>query len=183
LDPGATAADVGLDEDREAEGFRRRDRLLRPAQHPGRGVGDAEARHKRVLRRLRQLIAEGRCAVQDRRADIVEVLQVAQRVKDRLAPAAHPGRWAHAVDDEAVRHLALVRVVDVIGGVERDVRDAKPVELHEERLEPLGVLVQDRNRLLHQEPSLPADDHGHKRRVKRGPDVPGFGAYIAMAEG
>ena len=70
-----------------------------------------------------------------------------QRVERRLAVAAQIRRRARAVEDERIRHVVLRRIEDVRRRVEAHVRQAAPLELGEERLEPVGMFVVDRDRL------------------------------------
>ena len=70
-----------------------------------------------------------------------------QRVERRLPVSAQIRRRARAVDDERIRNVVLRRIEDVRRRVEAHVRKPAPVELGEERLEPVGMLVVDRDRL------------------------------------
>src|SRR5215212_8889980 len=79
--------------------------------------------------------------------------EVLARVEDRLGVAAQEGRRADPVDDQRVRSTGGGRVVAVGLGVDRLVRQTTAVERGEEWLEPLGMLVQDANRLRHDAPS------------------------------
>ena len=67
-----------------------------------------------------------------------------QRVEGRLPVAAQIRRRARAIDDERVGHVVLGRIEDVRRGVEPHVRQSAPLELGEERLEPVGMFVVDR---------------------------------------
>ena len=93
--------------------------------------------------------AYGAVAVEHAGADPVEVREVVERVEDRALVPARPRGRAHAVDDERVRSLGLGRVERVPLRVQPLVRDAAPLELGEQRLEPERVLVEDRDRPLH----------------------------------
>src|SRR5215208_2145142 len=75
--------------------------------------------------------------------------EVLARVQDRLGVAAQEGRRADPVDYQRVRGTGGGRVVTVGLGVDRLVRQTTAVERGEERLEPLGMLVQDADRLRH----------------------------------
>src|SRR4051812_32114429 len=61
--------------------------------------------------------------------------------------SAQVGGRTRAVHDERVGNVVLRRVEDVCRSVEPDVVAAAPIELGEERLEPVGVFVVNGNRL------------------------------------
>jgi hypothetical protein len=73
--------------------------------------------------------------------------EVVERVEDAVAAAAEIRRRAHPVEDQPeVTAVAVGGVVAMTRGVEPLVRQAAPIELGEERPEPLGVLVVDADR-------------------------------------
>ena len=146
-DAGAAAADVGLDDHREAQALGRRRRLVGMVDHARRRERQAERLQQRQLQRLRRLDAERRQAVDDAHAELLEVGEVVQRVEDAVAAAAQVRRRAHAVEHEPVlRAVAVGRVVGVPLGVQRLVGHAAAIELGEQRPEPVRVLVVDADR-------------------------------------
>jgi hypothetical protein len=153
-DAGAAAADVRLDEHREAEARRRRRRLGGVVHRPRSRVAEPEAREERALARLGDLDLEGGVPVDHVRADLLEVGEIVQRVEDRVGVAARPRRRAHPVDDEGVGVSLVARVEDQLACAQPRVVDPAPLELREERLEPQRMLVEDADRPVHS-PSLP----------------------------
>src|SRR5438045_3623379 len=73
-----------------------------------------------------------------------------QRVECGLSMSAEICRRTRAVEDEGERYVlgALGRIKAVRGRVEAFVRDAPSFQLGEERLEPIWMLVIDRERLV-----------------------------------
>src|SRR5512142_3076272 len=69
-----------------------------------------------------------------------------QRMEGRLPVAAQVRRRARAIHDERVGDVVFGWIETVRGGVEPDVRHVAPLELGEERLEPVGLLVVDGDR-------------------------------------
>src|SRR5829696_4132169 len=155
LDPGAAPADVRLHQHRILQPFGGAHELARIGDHSRARMSDPERGEQRRLARLGQLELVRAEAVQDTCTDRVEVGEVVERVEDGTRVAARPRRRAHPVDDERVRALALVRIEREARGVHPLVRHAPPVELGEQRLEPLRVLVEDRDGLLHETGHLP----------------------------
>ena len=147
LDAGAGAADVGLDDDGPAKALGGVSRLRSPVDDASLGVRDAELVHQRELAGFRKLGAEGLEAVEDFDAASFEVLEEPEGVENLVAVVAIPGGRRHAIEDEGVLLLRMVfGGVEVVGGVELDVRCAATVELGEERLEPVRLLVIDGDR-------------------------------------
>src|SRR5512146_3028213 len=66
-----------------------------------------------------------------------------QRMEGRLPVATQVRRRARAIHDERVGDVVFGWIEAVRGGVEPDVRQVAPLELGEERLEPVGMLVVD----------------------------------------
>ena len=77
----------------------------------------------------------------------LEMPQPVQRVERRLP---WPRRYADGLarlNDERVGHVVFGRIEDVRRGVEAHVRKSAPIELGEERPEPVRVFVVERDRL------------------------------------
>ena len=154
-DPGAAAAEVRL---RPAPGSAAPPRRPRPAPasliDARARVADSQPGGERGLARLRELELVRAHAVQDRRADRVEVGEVLARVEDRLRVPARPRGRAHAVDEQRVRALRLGRVERVSARHARaSYGNPAPLELREQRHEPERVLVEDADGLLHAPPT------------------------------
>ncbi|MFN8515738.1 MAG: hypothetical protein U0841_24785 [Chloroflexia bacterium] len=110
-------------------------------------VGEAEGGEGGELSRLGELGGVGARAVHDGDAKAVQIGEVALRVEDGVGVAAQVGRGTDAVDDEAVGHAAVGGVEAVLVRQDARVGEATAVELGEEWREPLGVLVEDADRL------------------------------------
>ena len=76
-DAGAAAADVRLDDHREAQALRGRGRLRRVIDHAGRRERQPQRAQQRELQGLRRLDAERAAAVHDADAELLEVREVA----------------------------------------------------------------------------------------------------------
>src|SRR5689334_11026291 len=73
------------------------------------------------------------------------MLQPMQRVEGRLAMTAQVRRRARPGEDKRVRHVALRGIERVRRGVQADGRYAAALQLGEERLDPVGMFVVDRD--------------------------------------
>jgi hypothetical protein len=142
-DARAAAADVGLDQQREAQRLRGGRHLRDVVHDAGRRIADAELLEHLDLRRLRDLDRVDRAAVDDRHADALEVAQPGQGVERGLTPAAHVGRWAGAVDDQRERRRALGRIERVARRVDARERERPALEHGEQGAKPVRVLVED----------------------------------------
>src|SRR3989441_9175026 len=112
------------------------------------GERQAEPGEERELERLRGLGDEGGVPVHDTHLETVEVREVLQRVEHGLAVTAQIGRRAHPVEKQRVGRPPVTGIVAVARRVHADVGNAAPVELREQRAEPIRVLVIDRDRPL-----------------------------------
>ena len=147
LDSRAAAADVRLDEHRVPQTA-----ISRRGQHGGgavgharRGIRHAQRLEELELQRFGRIHLVGRGPVDDGNAEPLQMAQPLQRVERRLTVAAQIRRRTRPVEHQRVRHRTLGRVVGVRGGIEAHVGDAAPIELGEERPEPVRMLVKDRN--------------------------------------
>src|SRR5262245_41822736 len=86
-------------------------------------------------------------SVDDRNADTLEMPQPVQRVERRLTVAAQIRRRARTIEHERIRCVVFRWIEDVRGRVESRVRQTAPLQLGEERLEPVGMFVVDRDGL------------------------------------
>ena len=109
-------------------------------------VRQAERFEQRQLPRLGDLDREALRAVHDRHAEALQVGHEAEREEHPLHAAAQVRRRTHAVEDERVRRRLLGRIVDVRARVEADERNVAALEFGEQRAEPVGVFVVDRER-------------------------------------
>src|SRR5437763_814167 len=75
------------------------------------------------------------------RVEPLEVIQVGQRMIDAVALPPQIGRRAHAVEQQREVELAVGDVEVVAPRVDADVGRASPVQLAEQRPEPVRVLV------------------------------------------
>ena len=87
--------------------------------------------------------------VQHRRAGLLDVGEVVQGRKQGALVPARPGGRAHPVHDQRVARLEDGRVEDEPAGVDALERNVAPLELSEERQEPLRMLVEDSDGLVH----------------------------------
>jgi len=145
-DAGTAPADVRLDDEGEVE-------LPRRAKQQGWIVHHARARNrepqpfqKRDLQGLARLEPEDARAVEDGHAPALQMREIVARIEDRFAQPPLPGRRAHPVEDERKIFFGLRRIEPVARGVDPYVRDLPPRKLGEERLEPVRVLVENRDR-------------------------------------
>ncbi len=86
-------------------------------------------------------------AVDHRHAELFEMGEVVLRVENVVPAAAQIRRRAHAVEHQAEPRI-VVRgwIVTMPRRLDPLVIDPTPIELGEERLEPVGMLVIDANR-------------------------------------
>src|SRR6266545_6717439 len=150
-------------------------------------VHDARARHgepqpfqERHLQRLARLEREHATAVENRNSAALEVDKVVARGEDRFAAPSLPRRRAHAVEDEGEVVLLRRRVEEVSSGVDPEERNLPPRQLRKERLEPVRVLVENRDRsgrghrfLL----TLPAPPKSGKQKTRSGCAVAGLKSF------
>ena len=97
--------------------------------------------------------------------------QPMQRVERALRVATQIRGWAGAIEDYGIRNVVRIfrRIKAMRGGVEAFVWNASPFELDEQRLEPIGVLVIDRERLvLARSAHLVLDIRDYETRNKSG---------------
>src|SRR5579859_7720328 len=97
LDASAAAADIGLDDERVADGFGGFHHLQRLIDDAGFRVIESEGVEIRKLNGFGDFVCEGSRAVDDADAFFFEVLQIIERVKDSVAIAALPGGGAHTI--------------------------------------------------------------------------------------
>ncbi len=150
-DAGAAAADVGLDDDREAQALGRRRRLVgmvddaRRAGTAGRATSAATAAAPSTSRRGRRARP-----LTTRTPSCSRCAEVVERVEDAVAAAAQVRRRAHAVEDQAVTggRRRWWRRSDGAPASSALVRRAAAVQLGEERPEPVRVLVVDADRFI-----------------------------------
>jgi hypothetical protein len=112
--------------------------------HARRRKRQVERLQQRQLQRLGRLGAKRRKAVDDADAELFEVGEIVQRVKNAVAAAAQIGGRAHAIEDEAVlRAVAVGRIVRMSIGIQRLVVHAAAIELREKRTKPVRMFVID----------------------------------------
>jgi hypothetical protein len=101
--------------------------------------------------------------------------EVLRRVEDAVGAAAQVRGRAHAVEHDGVRRLRLRGIVAVAARGQPYIRRLPPVELLEERPEPVRMLVIDSQRptrLLSLMPTPPRNKRGpSRRRGARGTSV------------
>jgi hypothetical protein len=115
-----------------------------PAVHHARGGrGVAQGVDERHLPRLGGVHRQGRVAVDDARARLRPVGVERLGVEDGVLALAQKGAHRHAAEDDGRRGLALTQVEVVLVDAQRQVGDAAPLEDGEQRLEPLGMFVDD----------------------------------------
>src|SRR5450432_1227092 len=146
----ATATDIRLDHDGEAEAFSGSERVRRAVDYARFWIRQPERFKQRKLEGLGGFIAESLLAVDHTLAVLFQVGEVILRVEDALAVSAAIGGGRHAIEDEGKVAVAIEvrRVKVVLGRVDLNVRSLAPVELGEERLEPMRMLVIDGDWLL-----------------------------------
>ena len=147
LDSRATAADIGLHQDRKPQIRGRRHDRLRAVREPRLGIRHPQLFEQVELKRFRRIHPVCGRAIHDRDADAVQVAQPLQRVERRLAVSAQIGGRARAVEHQRVRYASLRGVVRVRRGIEPDVRHAPPIQLGEQGAKPIGMLVEDGDRI------------------------------------
>ena len=103
---------------------------------------------QRELESLRRFVSEGAMSVDDARAGIFQMLQKIQRVENCVAIAAQVGGRAHAIEDQRILSVAAAGVIGVSASVEAFVVGAALIEFREERAEPVGMLVINRDGFL-----------------------------------
>jgi hypothetical protein len=130
---------------------------------------DAQLGEQRRLPCLRELELVRSQAVQDGCAGAIEVGEVMQRLEDRARVPARPGRRAHSVHEERIARLRIGGIEDELCRIDALVRQPAPVELGEQRLEPLWVLVEDADR-AHRLPQRGRAE-GHSRNLTALPRV------------
>jgi hypothetical protein len=140
-DACAAAALVGLDERGEGEALEATQRL-RIVEHDRARAVDAERAQERVLRALGELEREDVGAVDHLGAARAQVPEQREVERHGARIAAHVGARARLVEVEA--SSGLVEIAEVRALEIEDVEgDASLAQLGEERLLPLGVLVDD----------------------------------------
>src|SRR5690348_18237972 len=109
-----------------------------------------------------------------------------QRVERALGVTAQIRRWARAIEDQWIRNVigSLRWIIGVGGRVETFIGDSPSLELRKERLEPIRMLVIDRERLLCRQ----RDAHvvlvfvitRHETNPALRPEVTGFGGLLQI---
>ena len=122
----------------------RRRRLRRVVDDPCAGIGHAEPLEQIQLRRLRDLEAPRVQPVDDGNAPALDVVEVGQRGLNRMPVTARPRRRAHAVDQQIEARVER-GVPCQRRGVNGYPGQAAPIERRKQRLEPLGMFVQNGN--------------------------------------
>ena len=147
LDTRATPADVGLHQNRKPEPGSRGDDRGRAVREPSLRVWDAEFFEYLELQRLGGIHLVRGSAVDDWDADALEVAEPLQRIERRLPVTTQVCRRTRTIEDERIRRRAFPRIVRVRRGIEPHIWHASPIQLGEQRAEPIGVLVEDGDRV------------------------------------
>src|SRR4029079_3559258 len=147
-DAGTASADVRLDDDRKAKAACRLpgERGVVDDQRPR--IGKPELVEDVKLQCLGRLHRLARRAVHHRDANPLEVSQPALGMKGYLTMSAQICRRTGAIEYEGERRRRLRRVIRMRGGVDALVAQTAPIELGEQRLEPVRMLVVDRDRSI-----------------------------------
>jgi hypothetical protein len=148
---GAASADVRLDDQREHESIRDDRQQRRMVHDPSSRNGKSKLLEQRDLQRLARLESISSGAVEDVDLLLLEVAEVVVGVEDGGAAAAFPRRRTHPVEHErgtVAVPRRLARIESMLAGVDEGIRRLAPVELMEERPEPVRVFVVDRDGTL-----------------------------------
>src|SRR5215471_18912383 len=150
LDPGAAAADVGLDHDREPQALRRLGGVVGRIDHPRLGVGKTELFQQLKLEGFRSLVAKSLLSVHHTATALLEVGKVVKGVKDPLAVTTPVSRRAHAIEDQRIIAFSvqLRGIKQMLLRVHAYEGDVPLFERRKQRLKPMRMLVIDGNRLL-----------------------------------
>src|SRR5271170_1822438 len=113
-------------------------------------VGQIKRIQQRELRRLRKLSAKCAQSINDAHAPPLQVIEKSLRIENAIAVLAIPRRRAHPVDDqgEAILRM-LLNGVSMAGRIDLHVGRATTVKFGKQRLEPVLLLVINRNRFGH----------------------------------
>ena len=147
-DPRAAAADVRFDHDREPQSTRGLRCHRSVVDHPRFGIRQTQLLEDVELQRFRRLHLVAGRAINHRNTDPLQMPEPAFGVKRYLTMAAQICRRTRAIEYQRVRRLRLGRIIGMRGCIHALVRDRATIELGEQRSEPVGVLVVNRNRSI-----------------------------------
>jgi len=147
-DARSAPANVRLHDDGESQvtGSFRSERAI--VDHPRSRIREVELLEYVELERLRNLHLVGGGTVHERNSDPLEVTQPAQSMKGYLLVSAQVRRRTRSIENQRVGRLSLGRIVVMRRGIDARVGYLAPIELGEQRLEPIRMLVVDRDRSI-----------------------------------